>query len=321
MFNSQIFDLVIGIGFVFLLLALVTSTVNELIFSHLNMRARKLLEGLQTMLADKDNGWVKKIYNHPLIAGLFQGNFEPENKKRNLPSYIPSKSFALALVDVIAAHSAEPEKARAAQHPGPSDKSGEPSINLQEFLEGLKAKAGTDSAAYLKSIEDWYNSTMDRVSGWYKFRTQQIIFVIAFVLAVIMNADVVTIGRQLSNDAALRQAMVAGAQAAVNQRDSKPGTISEQVKQINGLGLPIGWLPRDATTEDLRVLPWNLADGRCNVLSKTGWLISSHLLGWLITGIAASLGAPFWFDILNKFIVVRSTVKPEEKSKNEPSKG
>jgi hypothetical protein len=23
---------------------------------------------------------------------------------------------------------------------------------------------------------------------------------------------------------------------------------------------------------------------------------------------------PFWFDLLNKFIVIRSTVKPEEKS-------
>jgi hypothetical protein len=33
-----------------------------------------------------------------------------------------------------------------------------------------------------------------------------------------------------------------------------------------------------------------------------------------------SLGAPFWFDMLNKFIVVRSTVKPKEKSPEDPSK-
>jgi hypothetical protein len=36
--------------------------------------------------------------------------------------------------------------------------------------------------------------------------------------------------------------------------------------------------------------------------------------------LAISLGAPFWFDLLNKFIVVRSTVKPQEKSPPEPSK-
>jgi hypothetical protein len=39
-----------------------------------------------------------------------------------------------------------------------------------------------------------------------------------------------------------------------------------------------------------------------------------------MTGLAVSLGAPFWFDLLNKFIVVRSTVKPTEKSGPEKAK-
>jgi hypothetical protein len=34
---------------------------------------------------------------------------------------------------------------------------------------------------------------------------------------------------------------------------------------------------------------------------------------------AISLGAPFWFDLLNKFMVIRSTVKPHEKSPEESS--
>jgi hypothetical protein len=45
------------------------------------------------------------------------------------------------------------------------------------------------------------------------------------------------------------------------------------------------------------------------------------VLGWLVTALALSLGAPFWFDMLNKFMVVRSTIKPKEKSPDEPSKG
>jgi len=44
------------------------------------------------------------------------------------------------------------------------------------------------------------------------------------------------------------------------------------------------------------------------------------LVGWLITGCAVTLGAPFWFDMLNKIIVVRSTVKPDEKSGTEAPK-
>ena len=39
-----------------------------------------------------------------------------------------------------------------------------------------------------------------------------------------------------------------------------------------------------------------------------------------MTGFALSLGAPFWFDMLNKFMVVRATVKPHEKSQDEGSK-
>jgi hypothetical protein len=31
------------------------------------------------------------------------------------------------------------------------------------------------------------------------------------------------------------------------------------------------------------------------------------------------MGAPFWFDLLNKIMVVRSTVKPKEKSPEEAS--
>jgi hypothetical protein len=47
------------------------------------------------------------------------------------------------------------------------------------------------------------------------------------------------------------------------------------------------------------------------------WVAS--LLGWLITAFALSFGAPFWFDLLNKMMVIRSTVKPHEKSPEEGS--
>ena len=53
------------------------------------------------------------------------------------------------------------------------------------------------------------------------------------------------------------------------------------------------------------------------------WLwavVPTHLAGWILTAIAASLGAPFWFDTLNKFMNVRAagtspTEKGSDKSK------
>jgi hypothetical protein len=75
--------------------------------------------------------------------------------------------------------------------------------------------------------------------------------------------------------------------------------------KIKSLGLPIGW---DRSNPKL-VPPSN---------DIGAWLLK--IFGWLITAFAISLGAPFWFDLLNKFMVVRSTVKPREKSPEEPSK-
>lgn len=44
----------------------------------------------------------------------------------------------------------------------------------------------------------------------------------------------------------------------------------------------------------------------------------SVLLGWIITGIAISMGAPFWFDLLNKLMKLKgsggSSNKNSEKS-------
>ena len=41
-----------------------------------------------------------------------------------------------------------------------------------------------------------------------------------------------------------------------------------------------------------------------------------HLLGWLLTAAALSLGAPFWFDLLKKFINLRGAgQKPAREDK------
>jgi hypothetical protein len=64
-----------------------------------------------------------------------------------------------------------------------------------------------------------------------------------------------------------------------------------------GLGDLIGW-------------PKQLADD---------WSILRAIAGWILTAIAISLGASFWFDLLNKLMVVRSTVKHFEKSPAEGS--
>lgn len=81
-----------------------------------------------------------------------------------------------------------------------------------------------------------------------------------------------------------------------------------RVRDLGKLGLPLGWPP--GTLNDFREDPLAFLEEH----------VPGHLLGWLLTAFALTLGAPFWFDMLNKIMVVRSTVKPKEKSPEEPSK-
>jgi len=43
------------------------------------------------------------------------------------------------------------------------------------------------------------------------------------------------------------------------------------------------------------------------------------ILGWLITALAISFGAPFWFDLLNRLVDLRGSGKKPEPVKAAPA--
>jgi len=55
---------------------------------------------------------------------------------------------------------------------------------VKSALQTLFNDAGSDLQRFRKGVEGWFNSAMDRVSGWYKRRTHVIIFALGFVIAV-----------------------------------------------------------------------------------------------------------------------------------------
>jgi hypothetical protein len=168
--------------------------------------------------------------------------------------------------------------------------------------------AADDNVNELRTnIEAWYDSTMDRVAGWYKRRIQVMLFIIGIVLAIATNADTITITKSLSQDNTLRASLVSITQEYAKSRPDVPSDnpqqrVKDNLNLIQSYGLPLGW---------------NRADPRMVPNTWEGW--SAKAVGWLLTAAAISLGAPFWFDLLNKITVIRSTVKPHEKSPEEPS--
>jgi hypothetical protein len=176
------------------------------------------------------------------------------------------------------------------------------------LLMAIDAAQG-DLNALQKNIEDWYNSSMDRVSGWYKRSSHWIIFTTGLIVAAVLNVNTITIADYLYRNDTARAAIVARAQNAAADPAFLSRNYDDVNKQLDSIGLPIGWTtgwgaPRRGNEPGAQGI-WN------NGLAP--------ILGWLITAFAATMGAPFWFDVLNKVMVVRSTVKPHEKSPEEAS--
>jgi hypothetical protein len=365
MFGLGTLDVVIGLIFVYLLLSLICTAASEVVEGWLKTRAKTLEQGIRELLRDGDNtGLVEKFYKHPLIFGLYDGTYEAAKKGTgsrkifggsDLPSYIPSRNFALALMDVILPGDAvKPSGAAGATVPSgavgttvpsdpnvispPADAVGAtvpsnsnvapppadaapakplqalrdsisvlPNKQVKQALLPLVDAAGDDVSRARKNIEDWYDSSMDRVSGWYKRQTQARILFFAALVTVAMNANTITIVDRLVSDPAIREVIVAQAQKVVDKNEIPAGSLDESITKVKKLGLPIGWSNMEYKLDELGWAP------------SSWWrLILFHLLGWLITAFALSLGAPFWFDLLNKIMVIRATVKPKEKSPPEP---
>jgi hypothetical protein len=74
-------------------------------------------------------------------------------------------------------------------------------------------------------------------------------------------------------------------------------TIEDLKGQLDQLQLPIGW-----------PAPWSLA------FDQAGQILLS-LVGWALTALAVSLGAPFWFDGLAKLLSIRAAGKQPEKAR------
>jgi hypothetical protein len=374
MFGSTILEVAIGVLFVYLLLSLLCSALGELIESFVRFRARDLKRGIKNLLHRQD--LVKDFFNHPLIKPLGEN-----------PSYIPARTFSLALWNLATTEAAagKQEAAGLTQNIdvmrgliASLDDGKYKAIKISLLI--LIDQAGNDIGKARANIEEWYNDAMDRVSGWYKRRVQWMLIGIGLLAAASLNIDTINLARvfwynetlrgsvavaaenyfkadptptpaptavaQESQGAlaaaakpapasSARPASTSGSETAAPQQSSGARSplrkISEIRSEIDRLGLPIGWVSAPAITDrryegvkeaelaerykqdfeaykvDARRLPQGFND----------WFLK--VLGIFLTALAVSQGAPFWFDLLNRFITIRSTVKPREKSMERPA--
>jgi len=228
---------------------------------------------------------------------------------RSLPSYISATSFSAAIIDLLVPNAAG--QTTMAQVQDGIDTLPEWMPTLKESLQTLAANAGEDIDLFRTSVENWYDDHMSRVSGWYKRHVAKITIVVGTTLILLLNINSLTIGRTLWNNGVVRTAVsTVAAKTTSCQNQSQQDCLASLQKQLSGgaqAGLPIGW----ATVPDCAApgTSCNWLDQR-GIFSRhggSGWEIVLVLIGFLITIIALTPGARFWFDILGKLGSLRTT--------------
>jgi hypothetical protein len=346
MLGMEILDVAIGLFFGYLVLSLAVTAANEMSAAWFRRRAWMLRKGIANLL--DDDGLADRLYEHPLIRSLSSGAglLSRFPLLRRLvgrgPSYVRSRTFAMALLDVLQAeggHQAE-------------------GSSVQRTLALLRREAGDDPDRFRANIETWFNDSMERVSGWYKRRTQALLLIWAAVVTISTNSDTLVIAKALWRDPALRQTLVARAERYAAEQPA-PGTApivvandgappppplppdqqaevdfveaSAQydavIADLAELQLPIGWeAPSTAVDGDtsIRLVTDTATDDWPGAIWEPGgvsrWMqaLNQHFVGWVLTILAVSLGAPFWFDTLNRIITIRGAGKAPEEAQKPP---
>jgi hypothetical protein len=362
MFNSVVFNVVIGLVFIYLLYSLLATIIQEIIAANFGMRSRMLKKGICRMLDDDmevKEPLSRVFYKHPLIKYL------GENKLFRKPSYISEQNFSKVLIDILRGENAQPGQNFASLIQKSLNDAivqwGDTKITINPetltFLKSLWVDTQGDVDKYKSMLEQWFDDTMKRVSGWYKKRVQLIMFFIGMFLAVAFNIDSISIAIALSKDPKLAEQLANNASTyiqthkelgnqlkgdVIKQNDSnvvkgitksRIDTISENmvIKSLNLIDTASIMIKTDiANSNKLLGLGWhrievkqanspntkNYNSGK-EPPQKFRWVpVNFHkysILGWLITALAISLGAPFWFDLLNKFINLRNAGENPDK--------
>jgi len=225
-----------------------------------------------------------------------------------------------------------------------------PNATFVRGMASLMHGVESDWDGFQRRLCAWYDSVTDRSTGWFKRNTQASLLVFGFVVAAVANINPILIASRLWDDAPLREAISSAAQDAartgassqaaastvvaspasgktddcVSLGDAQVQTFCRRLKDIHGLkslGLPMGWNPLvvpEVFGEDCAAAPADPAAGGAKVraepsdackLERAGnWVLV--VIGWVVTAVAVSLGAPFWFDALGKIAELRTSGPP-----------
>lgn len=327
MFNSPVLELVILLSFIYFMGSLLLSSINEAIAGTFRLRQKHLKRSLESLFFDAEwkNFIQTYIMKSPHIQSLMRGVDQ-------YPVYIPASNFIQAIVEQFGSenlNSGNLETIIRNNNVLPA--------SLKTVMLDLLAKAGNDINKFQFLCEDFYNSAMDRASGWYKRKFRAILLILGFSLAAIFNLDTIEIGnKSLKDNEKMEQTVDRIVSQLPNIAVSKYGATTITIKDTAGNLLveqhvaldtnAVNAVMSDTTTRknqfnNLKVYlqqnaGYSFGYRDANDL-KNKWLHSVpefllKLVGIIVTAFALQLGSNYWFELINKAVNIRAAGKKPE---------
>lgn len=355
---STILDVALGISFVFVLLSVIASAVTEAISAMFSLRAQMLRRGIERLLNDRAladriyrhpliDGLTKDDDSDPayipsdLFARALVDVLKSWDEKTDRV-VAPASRGVLVLLFVVPTRALLAFLRRLWPSASLSQRQAPKVVlDLEELRVCLKEQTsmephtravllGLVADESVKTLEEalqriaaWFDRAMESVSGWYKRSVTLLISFVALVMAVTLNVDTFVVADHLGRDAVLRASVAAAIADGIkadkaDEKDAEAATRARvrAIQQgLDELTLPLGW------PEDKPLLCKPSKDAPCDrrLLQPSLGAILRRIGGWLFTAIAISLGAPFWFDLLNKIINLRAASPPVSKAKSSSS--
>ncbi len=318
---DAILEVAIGLVFAWLVLSAATSQVQEYVNNLLQLRAVFLERGIKNILGDPR--LVDKFFQHPVIQALCE--HDPKTGKIKKPSYIPAAKFAQAALDVlISSGQRSPASSAPAGQPQADLSARASSPNLVDHIFpalGDQVLMTEKTLAYARAnLEQQFDASMDRVSGWYKRNQQAWSLVIGLVLALGLNIDTVQIVTRLWTQPTERQMLVAYVQSSSSAGSASSGQdFAKLYQQAQNFSLPIGWPTEEVDCSSVGFLPgkqsypgFGGSTGLCRRIvnlpaMNDGWGWLAKIFGIFVSTLATAQGAPFWFNVVGKLIGLRSS--------------
>jgi hypothetical protein len=258
-----------------------------------------LYSGITRLLAGYKD-FADEIYKHPLIySGSSRGN---------RPSYVEARNFTLALwhtaqTKLAGSAKVDPLAAPADALNGlikqikdfaPTDAAG---LAVRSTLVSLLTAAGNDYEKLLQVTDQWFDAQMDRVAGWYKRNAQYVLIGISIFVVALGGVDSTDIATKLFASPEATHKTAGAVTDAFNKNKNDQTKADQAIAKV-------------VQDTELTIFhpPWNTDEYKKKTTPATGYnpkSYSERLPGILLTIIAVSLGAPFWFDLLKCIINVR----------------